>query len=72
MFAERFGSYSISATLPATPCLSRLKSIRRYCRLRAAAAAARRDVAVVVAPARLAERLEQRLLRLVRVISSFE
>src|SRR5690606_16745181 len=31
MRALRFGSYSISATRPGTPNLSRLKSIRRYC-----------------------------------------
>src|SRR5688500_15729612 len=31
MRALRFGSYSISATRPGTPNLSRLKSMRRYC-----------------------------------------
>ena len=30
MRAERLGSYSIAATLPGTPNLSRLKSIIRY------------------------------------------
>ena len=29
MRAERFGSYSIDATLPGTPVLSRLKSMMR-------------------------------------------
>src|SRR3982750_2105312 len=33
MFAERFGSYSIAATLPGTPSLRRLKSTLRYRRL---------------------------------------
>jgi hypothetical protein len=42
MFADRFGSYSMWATLPATPCLSRLKSMRRYCRF--APPPRRRDV----------------------------
>src|SRR5215471_10422392 len=32
MRAVRFGSYSIVATLPGTPNLSRLKSMRRYVR----------------------------------------
>src|ERR1700742_4219911 len=33
MYAVRFGSYSIAATLAGTPSLSRLKSILRYRRL---------------------------------------
>src|SRR5687767_3344655 len=33
MRAERFGSYSIVATLPGMPALSRLKSMMRYRRL---------------------------------------
>src|SRR5919205_3967807 len=33
MYAERFGSYSIAATLAGTPSLRRLKSIFRYMRL---------------------------------------
>src|SRR3954451_22533197 len=33
MLADRFGSYSIAATLPAIPSLVRLKSTRRYRRL---------------------------------------
>src|SRR3712207_2936768 len=33
MYAERFGSYSIEATLAGTPSLVRLKSILRYRRL---------------------------------------
>src|SRR3954453_20913843 len=33
MYAERFGSYSIAATLAGTPSLVLLKSIRRYRRL---------------------------------------
>src|SRR5579884_2902853 len=33
MYAERLGSYSISATLAGTPSLRRLKSILRYRRL---------------------------------------
>src|SRR2546423_4341744 len=33
MYAERFGSYSIAATLAGTPSLRRLKSILRYRRL---------------------------------------
>src|SRR4051794_8450732 len=33
MYAERFGSYSIAATLAGIPSLRRLKSIRRYRRL---------------------------------------
>src|SRR5436305_3145692 len=33
MYAERFGSYSICATLAGTPSLRRLKSIFRYRRL---------------------------------------
>ena len=33
MYAERFGSYSIAATLAGTPSLVRLKSILRYRRL---------------------------------------
>src|SRR5690606_217252 len=42
MFADRFGSYSISATRAGTPNLSRLKSMRRYSRL--APPPRRRDV----------------------------
>src|SRR5947209_8349545 len=33
MYAERFGSYSMAATLAGTPSLERLKSILRYSRL---------------------------------------
>src|SRR5215217_3863535 len=33
MLAVRLGSYSMRSTLPATPALSRLKSITRYSRL---------------------------------------
>src|SRR5262249_16560198 len=33
MRADRFGSYSIEAIVPVTPCLLRLKSTRRYWRL---------------------------------------
>ena len=33
MRAERLGSYSMEATLPGTPTLSRLKSTMRYIRL---------------------------------------
>src|SRR4051794_41239758 len=33
MYAERFGSYSIAATLAGTPSFERLKSILRYRRL---------------------------------------
>src|SRR5918911_5511010 len=33
MYADRLGSYSISATFAGTPSLSRLKSILRYRRL---------------------------------------
>ena len=64
MRADRFGSYSIVATFAGMSCLSRLKSMIAVHPLVAAAAPPRGELAAVVAPARLMQRLDQRLVRL--------
>ncbi len=56
--AERLGSYSIAATLAGTPSLLRLKSIRRYMTLMAAAAMPYGDMPVEVAAGVFLERFE--------------
>ena len=65
MRAERFGSYSIVATLPGMSCLSRLKSMTRYSRL--CPPPRHHDVSspVLLRPPGFAEGLGQRLVRLV-------
>ena len=63
---ERFGSYSIVDTLAGMSRLSRLKSISAVRPLVTAAAPPRRQLAGVVAAARLVQRLGQRLVGLAR------
>ena len=64
MRADRFGSYSIAATLAGHAVLRPLEVDDAVAALVAAALVARRDPAVVVPAARLLQRLEQALLRL--------
>ena len=63
MLAERFGSYSIEATLPGTPSLSRRKSMTRYRLLWPLAAVPDRNPSAIVASIDSIFSLCQRFIR---------